>query len=91
MFKLVKDGGKYNVTDEAGKIVACAEKGYIGTHGHYRGFNHYIYSEKLGRLRWAGEMGPVAGPDGKRALKPWTEEPLMFKSLKEFKNYYGIK
>ena len=84
------DAGAANPADETGRIVACAEKEYMGTHGHYRGFSHYIYCEKHGRLRWTGEMEPVAKPDGRRALRPWTDEPLMFRTLREFKKHYGI-
>ena len=83
--KAIKDGEKIFVVDESGTEKAYIEKYYFGTHGHYRGYTHFVFSETAGRFLWAGVTEYNNGE-----FKPWTAAPAYFPNLKEFKTYYGI-
>jgi len=56
-----------------GQVIACVRKNYIGTHGHWRGWEHRLLHD--GRMVHASFFG--------HGSFPWV-----FGNLNEFKDYY---
>lgn len=93
MNRLVKNGNdRYDIINETGAIIACIVKDYMGTHGHWRGYQHHVFCEKLGKMLWAGVTASFVYPEAKRdPWLRWTDEPQYFGNLKEVREHYGIQ
>lgn len=74
--RVVKDGERYYAENNDGKRVAYIEKNYIGTHGYWRGWEHYVWSDKGNCFNTAFFL------DGERVI---------FSSMKEFEKHYMEK
>ena len=83
-----KNGSKYFAIGRTGDVIAYIEPHYMGPHGHQRGWVHYAYCPAKKCLMWAGVLAKVIYPDVV-GTKRWTEAPLVFGSVKEFKAYYS--
>ncbi len=90
MNSMIKENGRYNVVNEAGTVIAFIEKYGIGTHGHYRGYQHHVFCPELGELLWAGVADHVVHPGSERPWNNWSDAPAHFVNLKEARAYYGI-
>ena len=89
-FTKTEDGEKILAIDSTGRTVAYIEKDRFGSHGHWKGYLHYIFCEKLGKLIWAGVDEYMIYPDRPHeSWKSWTEAPPWFPNVKEFKTYYS--
>ena len=80
---LEKSGPDRYDIKEGDMIIAYIEKNRMGTHGHWRGYTHYMYHE--GRFLWAGADIVIGGK-----MRPWTDAPWVFRNIREVKDYYGI-
>lgn len=67
-----------------GEVIAYVVKNYMGTHGHWRGWEHY--------LLYNGKMTNAMYPLTLSLIDIGTENcddiPITFRNLNEFKNYY---
>lgn len=72
-----KRGDRIYAINADGKTIAYIEKNRFGTHGHWRGWNHYVYDNSKGDFLWAGVYEILS-----------DLVPCIFMSIKEFKAYY---
>ena len=89
--KIVKNGEIYSAVNDGEKVVAYIEKNRFGTHGHWRGWNHLVFSDKRNDYVYAERMNMDNG------LRWWDDPscvdsdqyiPVHFCNVKEFKEYY---
>ena len=78
--KIKKETDRIYVIDDSGNEIAMAEKQYMGTHGHWRGYLHYV--KENGKWVWCGT-------DRMFCSIP-EEVPAWFGSVKEIKRYYNV-
>lgn len=77
MIEFVKQTDRVDAIGPDGTPVAYIEKNYMGTHGHSRGWEHFIYDKQYGFI-YAGAI-----------QVDHLNHPWIFSSVKDFKNYYG--
>lgn len=89
-FEKTADGERINVIDDDGTIIAYAEKQRFGTHGHWRGYLHYLFCDRVGKIIWAGEQSKSIYPEKpvNNCWENWTDAPPVFLNVKEIKAYY---
>ena len=78
-FIKANNGDRYYIRNSEGNTIAYIEKMYMGTHGHWRGWDHYVLD--LGRKEF------ICG----RAFWYFGIEntPEWFRNLQAAKEYYG--
>ena len=84
-----KDGERVDVfSGEA--LMGYIKKQRMGTHGHWHGWRHFPYCERRGECVWAGVACMVIYPekDNKDPWAHWTDMPVWFANVKEFKEYW---
>ena len=86
--KYIKDGDRVSAINENGDLVAYIEKDRFGTHGHWHGYKHFVFCEKLNEFIWAAVPKFVVYPGEPASdYESWTEEPPHFSSVRSFKEY----
>ena len=89
-FMKSEDGETVSAIDENGNVVAYIKKNRFGTHGHWHGWDHFLFCDSLEKWIWAGVARHVAfqnrGIDN--PWDKWTEAPVIFSNIKEFKLYH---
>lgn len=86
-----KDGDTISAVNSMGLVVACIKKNRFGTHGHWRGWEHYKYCYYRNRLlkttTWFRDVFP-SWDEGFGYFGSWTDDVPWFGSIQEFKDYY---
>lgn len=91
MNKLIKTReDRFDIINETGSTIAYVVKAGMGTHGHWRGWEHHLFCPELGKILWAGVSDRIVHPKTGSNHVRWTSEPLFFQNLKEIKAHYGI-
>ena len=85
-----KDGDFVRAIDSNGTVIGYIKRQRHGTHGHWRGYLHYVpCKDRDNRMIWAGIEENYIYPDRPHVeWKSWTEAPSWFSNVKEFKAYY---
>ena len=78
--KIIKNGETYSAVNDDGKVVAFIVKNCFGTHGHWRGWEHYVYCDEKNAFYTAECIN--------NCFNPAEEIPCIFCNIKEFKEYY---
>lgn len=76
--EFVKTAGRYVAVNPDGTAAAYIERNYIGTHGHYKGWNHMVWD--AGRRRFVQPSILDFQKDGL---------PSVFRNVLEFQSYYA--
>ena len=83
------DGEQVSAVSD-GQTVGFIRKNRFGTHGHWHGWKHYTRCERSGEFTWCGVWASAICPEKQhKAWATWSDEPSVFASIKEFKEYYG--
>ena len=85
--KIIKENEKILIIDQSGSVIAYLEKNGFGTHGHYRGYKHFIFSAADNKYIWCGVEYYCKE---EKEFKRFTDKPETFRNLKEVKLYYNI-
>ena len=80
---IIKTGDRYEAVNSDGFVVAYIVKNYMGTHGHSRGWEHYVYCRKVQDYARGDAVSYVYQDDSFRDI-PWT-----FRNIKQFSEYYA--
>lgn len=84
-----KNGERVTAVSESGETIAYIEKYRFGTHGHWHGWHHYVFCERVNKHIWAGVDESIIYPERPRvAWKNWTSAPEWFANVKAFKTFY---
>lgn len=87
-----KDGDIVRAISTEGAVLGYIKKDRFGTHGHWRGYLHYVLCKENNKLIWAGINEREIFPDRPYTpWKSWTDAPTWFANVKEFKEYYDSK
>ena len=89
--KIIKSGENYLAVDDSGKTVAYIKKNCFGTHGHWRGWEHYVFSEKKNDYVIAEVMNEENGLFWWRDPECMDSDqyiPAVFCNIKAFRDYY---
>ena len=83
------DDGERISAIKDGVEIAYIKKNRFGTHGHWRGWEHYVRYEGDGKCHRVNMLSSVVTGviDKDNPFKTWSDEPPLFSEIKSFKAY----
>lgn len=78
IYKKTADGERISAVTSEGIALGYIQKARMGTHGHWRGWEHFVFSRKH---------------EAYVPVYAYSElsEPCHFNSIRDFKEYYNMK
>lgn len=91
MFIKSQDGETISAVNSKGMVIAYIRKNRFGTHGHWRGWEHYKYCYYTNRFLRTDVMYQMVYPSwtsGFGYFGSWSPDPMIFRSIQDFKDHY---